>query len=136
MGGFTPLHGQRDATVGWIISAVHPDPTPAMGAPEAEYVALNLQGDEGDSCRSAQGLQLKWNGHNRTLASDPCWPVGRMLRAEVSGLASLEGEWWWDGLDQQGLPAAPGMVVLDVRWTGPKCSGRKRSRFQVPGYGG
>ena len=79
MGGFTPLHGQRDATVGWIISAVHPDPTPAMGAPEAEYVALNLQGDEGDSCRSAQGLQLKWNGHNRTLASDPCWPVGTTL---------------------------------------------------------
>lgn len=57
MGGVTPLHGQRDATVGWIISAVHPDPT-------------------------------------------------------------------------------PGMVVLDVRWAGPQCAGRKRSRFQVPGYGG
>ena len=79
MGGVMPLHGQRDATVGWIISAVHPDPTPAMGAPEAEYVALHLQGDEGASCRSAQGLHLMWNGHNRTLASDPCWPVGTTL---------------------------------------------------------
>lgn len=79
MGRVTPLHGQRDATVGWIISAVHPDPTPAMGAPEAEYVALHLQGDEGESCRSAQGLQLTWNGHNRTLASSPCWPVGTTL---------------------------------------------------------
>ena len=79
MGGVMPLHGQRDATVGWVISAVHPDPTPAMGAPEAEYVALHLQGDEGASCRSAQGLHLMWNGHNRTLASDPCWPVGTTL---------------------------------------------------------
>ena len=74
MGAVTPLHGQRDATVGWIISAVHPDPTPAMGAPEAEYVALHLQGDEGASCRSAQGLHFgRWRiGVRSEMPGDSC----------------------------------------------------------------
>lgn len=69
------LLGQRTAEKGWIISAVHPDPTPPLGAPDAEYVALHLLGWPGDSA-SLQGLQLAWNGHERSLDSGAFRPVG------------------------------------------------------------
>lgn len=68
-----PLSGQ------WVLTSIHPDPTPPQGAPEAEFVALMAQGGPG-SCVSSQGLALGWNGHERFLP-DSCWAAGTVLVA-------------------------------------------------------
>ena len=68
-----PLSGQ------WVLTSIHPDPTPPQGAPEAEFVALMAQGGPG-SCVSSQGLAIGWNGHERLLP-DSCWPSGTVLVA-------------------------------------------------------
>lgn len=61
----------------WAITAIHPDPTPVLGAPGAEFVALIAQ-DAADSCCSLAGFALAWNGHFRELPAG-CWPAGTVL---------------------------------------------------------
>ena len=72
-----PAQGQ------WVISALHPDPTPFLGAPEAEYIALYASGEEGD-CLTTEGLRLSWNGSERVLPGG-CWPVGEVVLVHRSG---------------------------------------------------
>ena len=56
---------QTGAPVTWVISALHPDPTPALGAPEAEYIALHALpvGPAGPDTISTEGLVLSWKGN-------------------------------------------------------------------------
>ena len=61
----------------WVISAIHPDPTPSIGAPDAEYVALFAR-DLTLGCCPTTGLKLLWNGHERALP-DSCWVTGSTL---------------------------------------------------------
>jgi len=61
----------------WVITAIHPDPTPPVGAPEAEYVAILASGTT-DSCISLAGHELRWNGHVRSLP-EGCWPPETVL---------------------------------------------------------
>ena len=61
----------------WVISAIHPDPTPPLGAPDAEYVALLARGPS-DSCLALHNHELRWNGHTRVLPNG-CWPSGSVL---------------------------------------------------------
>ena len=68
-----PLSGQ------WVLTSIHPDPTPPQGAPEAEFVALMAHGSPG-SCVSSHGVAIGWNGHERQLP-DSCWAVGTVLVA-------------------------------------------------------
>lgn len=75
---FLALHpAASQAQSSWVISAIHPDPTPFLGAPESEYIAL-FSRDSVSGCRSTQGLKLFWNGHERAIP-DSCWPGGRTL---------------------------------------------------------
>lgn len=61
----------------WFLSALHPDPTPPLGAPDAEYVALTLL-SAGDSCNTLEGWSIEWNGNGRTLSSG-CWTEGTVV---------------------------------------------------------
>lgn len=63
----------------WVISAIHPDPTPPMGAPTAEFIALVARGPA-DSCISSDNWSLLWNGNVRELPSG-CWEAGTVLVA-------------------------------------------------------
>ena len=63
----------------WVLTAIHPDPTPAMGAPEAEFIALTAV-NVGDSCASSDGWSLDWSGSPRFCAAG-CWPSGTTLVA-------------------------------------------------------
>ena len=63
----------------WRLTAIHPDPTPALGAPEAEFIALTAV-NVADSCASSDGWSLDWNGSPRFCASG-CWPSGTTLVA-------------------------------------------------------
>ena len=63
----------------WVISAMHPDPTPPVGAPTAEFVALWAE-QGGDSCRTLDGYSLSWNGQERVLPNG-CWTAGSLVVA-------------------------------------------------------
>ena len=63
----------------WVLTAMHPDPTPPLGAPEAEYVAVKAM-DTGDTCVNSEGWALEWNGSSRPFIAG-CWPVGTTLVA-------------------------------------------------------
>ena len=71
------LQAQTVSAGRWVISALHPDPTPALGAPDCEYIALHALSDslEGAGPCRTDGLVLSWNGHERELP-DGEWPVG------------------------------------------------------------
>ena len=56
---------------------MHPDPTPPVGAPDAEYIALWAEPGV-DSCRMLDGHSLSWNGQERALPGG-CWPGGSVL---------------------------------------------------------
>ncbi len=68
--------GQPSSSPRWVIGALHPDPTPDLGAPGAEYLALYALG-EGTGL-DTEGLVLSWNGHQRELP-DGHWPMGTTL---------------------------------------------------------
>ena len=52
---FLALHpAASQAQSSWVISAIHPDPTPFLGAPESEYIAL-FSRDSVSGCRSHAG---------------------------------------------------------------------------------
>ncbi len=63
----------------WVLTAIHPDPTPQMGAPEAEFIALTLTVIS-DTCVTSDGWSLEWNGSPRFCAAG-CWPSGTTLVA-------------------------------------------------------
>ena len=69
------LQAQTVSAGRWVISALHPDPTPALGAPDCEYIALHALSDslEGAGPCRTDGLVLSWNGHERELP-DGEWP--------------------------------------------------------------
>lgn len=71
------LQAQTVSAGRWVISALHLDPTPALGAPDCEYIALHALSDslEGAGPCRTDGLVLSWNGHERELP-DGEWPVG------------------------------------------------------------
>ena len=63
----------------WVISSIHPDPTPYLGAPGSEFIAL-VSTDAQDSCISLEGLELSWNGQFRPLP-DTCLTAGTVIVA-------------------------------------------------------
>ncbi len=72
-----PVQAQTIPSTRWVISSLHPDPTPPLGAPDCEYIALYAMSDSltgGGACRT-DGLVLSWNGHERELP-DGAWPAG------------------------------------------------------------
>ena len=72
-----PVQAQTIPSTRWVISSLHPDPTPSLGAPDCEYIALYAMSDSstgGGACRT-DGLVLSWNGHERELP-DGAWPAG------------------------------------------------------------
>lgn len=83
-------YGSEPCQAQWVISAIHPDPTPPMGAPEAEFVALLARGAP-DSCLALNGYTLEWNGHTRALP-DGCWSSGTVLVAHRAA-DSLAFDW-------------------------------------------
>lgn len=96
----------------WVISAIHPDPTPPIGAPEAEYIALVAWG--ADSCATLDGYVLNWNGNERALPSG-CWPQGTVIvahrtadSAAFPGIGAAAPFSSWPALVNGG-----GMVVLN-----------------------
>lgn len=89
----------------WVISAIHPDPTPPLGAPDAEFVALLALGAS-DSCLSLAGHTLEWNGHERPL-SDGCWPTGSVV---VVHRASDSLAFDWGGAYRLPLASWPALV--------------------------
>ena len=68
--------GQPSSAPRWVIGALHPDPTPNLGAPGVEYIALYAMG-EGVGMNT-EGLVLSWNGHQRELPAGQ-WPMGTTL---------------------------------------------------------
>ena len=70
------IRGQSPGPARWVISSLHPDPTPAIGAPEAEYISLYAFGEA--QWLDTQGLILSWNGHHRDLPAGQ-WPGGTTL---------------------------------------------------------
>ena len=68
--------GQPSSAPRWVIGALHPDPTPDLGAPGAEYIALYALGD--GPGLDTEGLVLSWNGHQRELPAGH-WPMGTTL---------------------------------------------------------
>lgn len=76
----------------WVISAIHADPTPPVGAPHAEYIALFALGDgQGDSL-SMEGLRLEWNGQERTLPAQR-WPSGTGVVVHRASDSSAFSAW-------------------------------------------
>lgn len=71
--GCGPVSAQGE----WVLSALHPDPTPPFGAPDAEFVAMTLFAAE-DSCASLEGWTLSWNGNERVLGGG-CWTEGTVV---------------------------------------------------------
>ena len=123
------LQAQTVTATRWVISALHPDPTPALGAPDCEYIALHALPDSqpgGGTCRT-DGLVLSWNGHEREL------PDGTLVNMQGLDLSERQGEWTWTGEDSSGNPVPPGGLVWDVRWWGRTCRGRFREHLRVPG---
>ena len=65
----------------WVLTAIHPDPTPPLGAPESEFIAMTAIGAEAaDTCVTSDGWSLDWNGVPR-LCAEGCWPIGTTLVA-------------------------------------------------------
>ena len=94
-GGMNGL-AQRNQPVGWVISGVHADPTPALGAPEAEFVCLRALGPVGIEVPSLSGWTLGWNGHERSLEDVPSVLVGStVIIHRASDSAAFAG---WPGL--------------------------------------
>lgn len=87
---------QRTQPVGWVISGVHADPTPALGAPEAEFVCLRALGPVGIEAPSLSGWTLDWNGHERSLEDVPSVLIGsNVIVHRASDSAAFAG---WPGL--------------------------------------
>ena len=63
----------------WTLTAIHPDPTPFLGAPMAEFIAV-MASASADSCVSSSGWSLSWNGNERFLP-EGCWDPGTVLVA-------------------------------------------------------
>lgn len=89
----------------WVLTAMHPDPTPPLGAPEAEYVAVKAM-DTGDTCVSSEGWTLEWNGSFRPFMAG-CWPVGTTLVAhrEADSAAFV-----WGNEVSMGMETWPALV--------------------------
>ena len=88
------LQAQTVTATRWVISALHPDPTPALGAPDCEYIALHALPDSqpgGGTCRT-DGLVLSWNGHERELP-DGAWPVGSTVVVHRAADSLLLTDW-------------------------------------------
>ncbi len=109
------LWGQRTASIGWVISAVHPDPTPSLGAPDAEFVALHLLGAPPDSL-SLAGVRLAWNGHERGLEAGPRRPAGRTVVVHRRSDSVAFSGW---GVERVALDSWPALVnggaVIELR---------------------
>jgi len=99
---------QSDPQATWVISALHPDPTPALGAPEAEYIALHalLVEPAGPDTINTAGLVLSWNGHDRELPTEE-WAVGSTVVVHRAA-DSLHFSGW--AQDRIGLPSWPALV--------------------------
>ena len=109
------LEAQTVSASRWVISALHPDPTPALGAPDCEYIALHALSD------SQEG-------------GGPCRTDGTLVNTKGLDLFERQGEWTWTGEDSSGNPVPPGGLIWDVRWWGRTCRGRLRERLRVPGH--
>lgn len=72
------LFGNR-AQCQWVLSAIHPDPTPPLGAPTAEFIAL-VALESSDSCVVSDQWLLRWNGNVKSLPAG-CWEPGTVLVA-------------------------------------------------------
>lgn len=103
-----PIQAQESPSNGWVISAIHPDPTPALGAPEAEYIALHAlsDGPSGPDAFSTGGLVLSWNGHNRELPQGE-WAAGSTVVVHRAA-DSLHFEGW--AQQRIGLTSWPALV--------------------------
>jgi len=102
------LQAQTVTATRWVISALHPDPTPALGAPDCEYIALHALPDSqpgGGTCRT-DGLVLSWNGHERELP-DGAWPVGSTVVVHRAADSLLLTDW---ALHRIGLSSWPALV--------------------------
>ena len=81
---------------------------------------------------------LRWRfpsaGHGALLRMVR-WPEGTIVHSLSLDLQEQEGEWTWDGMDAQGVPVPPGVLIWDVRWWGRTCWGRWRERVHIPGGG-
>lgn len=89
----------------WVISALHPDPTPALGAPDEEYIALFATGAAGAQLET-DGLSVSWNGHQRSLP-EGTWPAGTILVIHRDADSS---EFTGSGLPRLGLSSWPALV--------------------------
>lgn len=78
---------------------------------------------------------LRWRfpsaGHSALLRMIR-WPEGTMVNSQSLAMEEPEGEWTWDGLDANGVPVPPGVLIWDVRWWGRTCRGRWRKRVRIP----
>ena len=101
-------NGQSRSPSDWVISALHPDPTPSLGAPDAEYIALYARpsGPAGPGTLSTEGLVLSWNGHDRELPPGE-WAAGSTVVVHRAA-DSLHFTGW--AQDRIGLPTWPALV--------------------------
>lgn len=89
-------HAQRTQPVGWVIAGVHADPTPPLGAPEAEFVSLCAVGPDGAEAPALSGWTLAWNGHERSLDdAPPCLVGNTVIVHRAADSAAFAG---WPGL--------------------------------------
>lgn len=89
----------------WRLAVIHPDPTPALGAPEAEYLTLTAS-SVGESCVSTQGWSVRWNGQVRQLDSLCLLPGATLLVHRAADSAAFTGH----GGARLGLSSWPAMV--------------------------
>lgn len=80
MAAMWPVFGcPLEAGCQWVLTAIHPDPTPSLGAPTAEFIALVAMGST-DSCIASDNWSLRWNDNIRPLPVG-CWNTGTVLVA-------------------------------------------------------
>ena len=125
------VHGQSGAPSKWVISALHPDPTPALGAPDAEFIALHAWSADPSTLDtlSTEGLVLSWNGHERAVPPGS-WPVGSTVVVHRAS-DSVEFTGWV--VDRIGLPSWPALVnggawvsLSDSGWCPDRCGPVRR----------
>lgn len=102
------VQAQSGAQATWVISSLHPDPTPALGAPDAEFIALHAGSADPSTLDtlSTDGLVLSWNGHERTLPPGS-WPAGSTVVVHRAS-DSVEFSGW--AADRIGLSSWPALV--------------------------